>query len=162
MSAWPIVQGLILVFVANGAPVLAKTALGGWGARPLDFDARFIDGRPLFGRSKTIRGILVSLLATALVAPLLGLSWRVGALAAAAAMAGDLLSSFIKRRLGMEPESMALGLDQTPECLFPLLACRTVLGLSATDVAAATALFLAGELMLSRALYALKIRDRPY
>lgn len=162
MSLWPIVQGLVLVLVANGTPVLAKAALGAFGARPLDFDVRFLDGRPLLGRSKTIRGVLLSLLATSLAAPWLGLPWEVGLLAAAFAMAGDLFSSFVKRRLGMESQSMAQGLDQAPEALFPLLACKNALGLSAAEVLAATALFWAGELMLSRALYVLRIRERPY
>ncbi|WP_036260689.1 CDP-archaeol synthase [Methylocapsa aurea] len=162
MPIWPIVQGLTLVMVANGTPLLAKKVFGAWGAWPLDFGARFVDGRPLLGTSKTIRGLLLALVATAGAAPLLGLPWQVGALAGAAAMAGDLLSSFIKRRLGLAPESMALGLDQAPESLLPLLACKNDLGLATTDVLAATALFWAGELALSRALYALNIRDRPY
>jgi hypothetical protein len=42
------------------------------------------------------------------------LRWRLRALIAASAMAGDCLSSFIKRRLGLERSSMTLGLDQYP------------------------------------------------
>ena len=47
--------------------------------------SRFVDGRPLFGPSKT--------LATAGVAALLGLGWKIGALIGIAAMASDLLAS---------------------------------------------------------------------
>jgi hypothetical protein len=162
MHLVPIVQGLILVLAANGAPVLATRAFGAWSAAPLDFDARWLDGEPLFGRSKTIRGVLASLVAASTVAPLLGLGWRVGAMAAAAAMAGDLLSSFTKRRLKLPPHSMAPGLDQAPESLLPLIVCAAPLGLTLTDVLAATLLFWIGELALSRALFSLKIRERPY
>lgn len=162
MHLLPIVQGLILLFAANGAPVLAHWMLGARGAFPLDFGARFSDGAPLLGASKTIRGVIASLIAASLTALLLGLSWQVGALAGAAAMAGDLLSSFVKRRLGLPPHSMAPGLDQAPESLFPLLACMRALGLTVSDVLLATLLFWISELLISRALFSLKIRERPY
>ncbi len=113
-------------------------------------------------RSKTIRGILASLFATALAAWLLGLGWQVGALAAAAAMAGDLLSSFVKRRMKQPSQSMAPGIDQAPESLLPLIVCMAPLGLTIADILIATLLFWIGELILSRALFSLKIRERPY
>jgi CDP-2,3-bis-(O-geranylgeranyl)-sn-glycerol synthase len=78
------------------------------------------------------------------------------------AMAGDLLSSFVKRRLGLAPSSQAIGLDQIPESLFPLLAACLLLPLTALDVAVATMLFFAGGLLLSRLLYKWHVRDRPY
>ena len=120
------------------------------------------DGQPLLGRSKTVRGVLLGIVVTAATAPLLGLPWTVGALAGAAAMAGDLVSSFVKRRLRRPPSSMARGLDQIPESLLPLLACKSALGLSAPDIVVGTAAFWLGELVLSRALFALRIRDQPY
>jgi hypothetical protein len=57
---------------------------------------------------------------------------------------------------------MALGLDQVPESLFPLLACRLLLLLTWLDIGVAVILFVAGELVLSRILFKLHIRDRPY
>jgi hypothetical protein len=78
------------------------------------------------------------------------------------AMAGDLFSSFVKRRLGLPPSSMALGLDQIPESLFPLLACRLLLPLTWLDIGVAVVLFFVGELVLSRILFKLHVRDRPY
>src|SRR5882724_4149014 len=120
-----ILQSLALLALANGAPVLGKKIFGSRFSRPLDGGIAFVDGRPLFGPSKTIRGILLSLAATTLAAPLLGLDAATGAVAGAAAMAGDLFSSFVKRRLARKSSSQALGLDQLPESLFPLLACRT-------------------------------------
>jgi CDP-2,3-bis-(O-geranylgeranyl)-sn-glycerol synthase len=122
----------------------------------------FADGRPWFGPSKTIRGIAFAVLATMAAATLLGLGWKVGALIGTVAMASDLLSSFAKRRLGLPPSSKAIGLDQIPESLFPLLAARLLLPLGALDIAIATMLFFAGELLLSRLLYKWHVRDRPY
>lgn len=96
-------QVLILLSLANASPVIAKLFLGKTYARPIDGNTRFIDGRPLFGPSKTIRGLVVSLLLTALAAPLIGLQFKIGLLVAAAAMAGDFLSSFSKRGWVLHP-----------------------------------------------------------
>jgi hypothetical protein len=59
-------QVLILLSLANGSPVIAKRIFGANYAAPVDGNARFIDGRPLVGPSKTIRGIVISLVVTAL------------------------------------------------------------------------------------------------
>jgi CDP-diglyceride synthetase len=162
MQIWPIVQALLLLTAANGAPVLAKKVFGARFAVPLDGGVLFVDGRPLFGASKTIRGIAVSLVATAGLAPLVGASFATGGLVAAFAMVGDLFSSFVKRRLKLPPSSQAIGLDQIPESLLPLVVCRGVLALTLVDIALAVAVFLAGELIVSRLLYALHVRDQPY
>jgi hypothetical protein len=77
-------------------------------------------------------------------------------------MAGDLLSSFLKRRLGLAPSSRATGLDQIPESLFPLLACRSALALTAMDIATGCVIFFVGELLLSHLFFRLGLRDRPY
>ncbi len=153
---------LFLLMLANGTPVIAKRLLGARYAWPLDGGARFLDGRPVFGRSKTIRGVLLALVVTMAGSALLGLGGHVGLAVGAAAMAGDLLSSFVKRRLGLAPHSMALGLDQIPESLFPLLACRPWIALDAADVAVGVVGFLVGEMVLSRLLFMAHIRDRPY
>jgi CDP-2,3-bis-(O-geranylgeranyl)-sn-glycerol synthase len=161
MQSVLVLELLILLAVANGTPVVAKRLFGGAFAQPLDGGALFA-GRPWFGPSKTIRGVVLATLATASAAGVLGLGWKVGALLGVVAMAGDLLASFIKRRLGLAPSSQAVGLDQIPESLFPLLAARLLLPLTVLDVAVATTLFFAGEIVLSRLLYKWHVRDRPY
>jgi hypothetical protein len=155
-------QLLILLALANGSPVVAKLIFGDHGSWPLDGNIKFVDGRPLFGASKTVRGILVSIFITSACALLLGLTLKIGLVVAIMAMAGDLLSSFLKRRLGLQSSSRAVGLDQIPESLLPLLACRQALSLTALDIGAGTAIFFVGEVVLSRVLFKLHIRDRPY
>jgi hypothetical protein len=157
-----ILQLLVLLALANGTPVLAKKLFGHRFARPLDGGVRFVDGRPLLGASKTIRGVLVAVLATSVGAPLIGVGWKIGALVGTIAMAGDLFSSFVKRRMNRTPSSRATGLDQIPESLFPLLACRDVLSLTALDIALVVAFFFIGEVVLSRLLYRAHLRDQPY
>ena len=159
---WPILQLLILLMLANGAPVVAKKILGERWAYPFDCGVEFVDGRPLFGRSKTIRGVLLAVLVTTAGAPLIGLQWQIGLLVGGLAMAGDLASSFLKRRMAMPVSSRASGLDQVPEALIPLLACRNPLSLTMADIGDTAALFFIGEVLLSRVLYAVRLRDRPY
>ncbi len=162
MHLLTLMQAMVLVAAANGTPVVAKKVFSSHFARPLDAGLRFIDRRPLLGSSKTIRGVVLSILVTTAIAPLLGVAPKIGALAAAAAMAGDLCSSFSKRRLALASSSRALGLDQVPESLLPLLACREALALTAADMALGVALFFVGELVLSRLLYMADLRDEPY
>ena len=153
---------LFLLALANGTPVIAKDILGSRFAIPIDGGAKFVDGRPVLGSSKTVRGILLSILVTAAFAPSVGMGWKIGALVASVAMAGDLFSSFLKRRLNLPAGGKATGLDQVPESLFPLLACRSALSLTALDIAAGVAIFFVGELLLSRLFYHFHLRDRPY
>ena len=122
----------------------------------------FFDGRPLFGPSKTIRGLLLAVLTSSAFAPLIGLAWQTGALIGGVAMAGDLFSSFVKRRLKRPSSSKATGLDQVPESLFPALACRGLLSLSVLDILVCVLVFFVGEIILARLAYRLHFRDRPY
>ena len=157
-----ILKLVLLLAIANGTPVMAERLLGRFLSYPLDAGKTFIDGRRLFGSSKTIRGIVVAVVATSACAPVLGVTWPTGSLIGVAAMAGDLISSFIKRRMGRPPSSRALGLDQIPESLLPALACKSPLALTAADVIVVVALFSVGELILSRLLFKMHIRKEPY
>jgi CDP-diglyceride synthetase len=157
-----ILQLLVLMTLANGTPIVAKKIFGPCLARPLDAGIKFFDGLPLFGASKTIRGIVASILITTASAPLIGLDLTIGAIVAGATMAGDLFSSFMKRRLNLPPSSQARGLDQVPESLFPMLACRGALSLTIADIALGVGIFFIGELILSRLLYRVHLRDEPY
>ncbi len=153
---------LFLLMLANGSPVIAKDILGNHFAIPIDAGANFADGRRMLGSSKTIRGISVSILVTSALSPIVGMDWKIGGLVASMAMAGDLLSSFLKRRFNVPAGGKATGLDQIPESLFPLLACRSVLRLTVLDIIAGVAIFFIGELVLSRLFYHFHLRDRPY
>jgi hypothetical protein len=49
--------------------------------------------------------------------PLLGFEWASGVWIASVAMAGDLFSSFLKRRLNLPPSSRATSVDQIPDLM---------------------------------------------
>ncbi|WP_156302672.1 CDP-archaeol synthase, partial [Methylogaea oryzae] len=88
--------------------------------------------------------------------------WWLGAWAASWSMAGDLFSSFLKRRRGLPASSRATGLDQIPEALLPALALTPWLPLGITETLAVLTVFFAAEILLSPLLYRLGIRRRPY
>jgi CDP-archaeol synthase len=69
-----ILKLVVLLTVANGAPVIATKLFGKFVNQLLDRGTVFVDGRPIFGESKTVRGIILSLMATTIIAPILGFS----------------------------------------------------------------------------------------
>ena len=157
-----IAELVVLLAVANGAPVLAKKLCGQHFARPIDGGLVLFDGHRLLGSSKTIRGAVISIVLTTLAALALGLAPATGMLLGAMAMVGDLFASFVKRRLDFAPSSRFPGLDQIPESLFPLIACRSTLELSLLDVVIGVVAFGAGAVLLSPLFYRIGIRDQPF
>ena len=153
---------LLLIIIANGTPIIVRNVFGNLADYPVDFGQRFFDHKPVFGKAKTWRGFISSLVVTSLVAYLLGYEVSTGAQIACFAMLGDLLSSFIKRRLGMPPSSMAPVLDQVPESLLPVLFLKQAFELSSVDVSLLILAFIILELVLSQLLYRVGIRRRPY
>jgi len=139
----------VLLLVANGAPVIARLILGDRLAAPVDIGLCFFDGRRLLGSCKTVRGLVSACLATSLVALMLGLSWNIGLLIATGAMAGDLFSSFVKRRFGVAPHGSVLGLDQLPEALLPLLLVKADFALDGWSIIVILAGFCVTEWCLS-------------
>jgi len=153
---------LLLLITANGAPIILKKLLGNRWAWPVDGGLAVFDGQPLFGASKTWRGVVGSILFTGLAAKSLGFSLALGAVVAVGAMLGDLCSSFIKRRLGIRVSGMAPGLDQIPESLFPLLLLRDEWELTLGEMLELVTAFLVLSYAVSQVLYRLRIRMQPY
>ena len=106
-------------YAANAAPLL----LG--GGRTLDGGRKLVDGQPIFGSHKTIRGVLAGVVAGSLV----GLGESLidprlivgGFMIAVGSVLGDLLGAFIKRRLRVEPGRAFPILDQLDFILGGLL-----------------------------------------
>lgn len=153
---------LLLLLVANGAPILARYLFEEHFNWPLDNGYVTAKGRYLLGPSKTVRGLIASLVATAIMALIIGIGWRLGMMIGAFAMLGDLCASFIKRRLGLPPSSQAVGLDQIPESLLPLIFCAIIFNLNWWRVVFLVLLFWLLDVLLSRLLFQIGIRRRPY
>ncbi len=153
---------VVLLLAANGSPVVLTRLMGDRWTYPLDGGLHFIDGRRLLGSSKTLRGLLVGVTAPAMLAPLFGFSWWLGAALGLASLTGDALSSFAKRRMDIESSGRARGLDQIPEALLPLWLFRETLGLDWPSVVVLVVLFALGGIFLSKVMFLLGVRDRPY
>ncbi len=124
MAEASLIELIILIFpayVANAIPVVFG------GGKPIDF-GKNLWGKRVFGDSKTIRGALagfafgaasgiaIAFVLAPLFLPELGVAQKVEIAVALSlgTIAGDLLGSFIKRRMGMKPGSQSLLLDQLP------------------------------------------------
>jgi CDP-2,3-bis-(O-geranylgeranyl)-sn-glycerol synthase len=141
---------LLLMLIANGSPVVMRAWLGERLEWPLDGGIVLGDGRRLLGSSKTVIGALTAITTSAAFAPWLGLPWFIGALVGLCSMIGDAASSFVKRRRGMEPGAKAIGLDQIPESLLAMLACKPLLDLGWLQVVVLTLLFMVANLAISK------------
>lgn len=162
VSMWDRLEVLLLIIVANGAPILLDRALGHRFNRPLDGGVRLSDGRRLLGASATIRGVAAAVLFTAAAAYLIGHGARMGVLIGLWSMLGDALSSFVKRRVGLAPGDKATGLDQLPESLAPLLVVAGHYGFGWLDIALIALAFTLFDIAISRLLFRLRIRRRPH
>ena len=153
---------LLFILVANGAPVLISYLFSHRMSLPVDFGVQLNDQQPLFGVSKTWRGIIASIAATVAVSYLLYDDGAVGLYIALLAMCGDLFSSFIKRRLKKPSGSQMFLLDQLPESTFPALLLLYLHHIDLMQVVAIIAGFILLELLLSVLLYRAGIRKHPY
>lgn len=149
MNVYLVAELTTLLIIANGAPVLVNLMAGSHWDRPLDGNRVLPDGQPVLGSSKTIRGFVAAVVATAALAPLFGLSLLQGVAFGGLAMLGDLVSSFLKRRMGFASGRSAPLLDQLPETLMPLTLLRPVLGPTGREIIVAACLFIVIDLLLS-------------
>ncbi len=133
---------LLLLCTANTAAWAAGRLFGRRWAAPLDFGLVLKDGQRLFGSHKTWRGLLAGAAASGLLAAALGPGFALGAAFGAISMAGDALSSTIKRRLGREPGTEVPGLDQVPEAMLPLAVFGPALGLGFLAMVGVTLAFM--------------------
>jgi len=104
---------ILPAYIANAFPVIFG------GGLPIDAGRKFLDGKPVFGSHKTVRGFVAGLVAGVLVsaaqtfvlqfwaesdfARLLPFQFNllIGSMIALGALIGDLVHSFVKRRIGL-------------------------------------------------------------
>lgn len=101
-------------YFANAAPVV----LG--GGPPLDGGEKWLDGKPFLGSHKTFRGCVVGIAAGLLIGTLQG-NLYAGLTQGFGAILGDLFSSFLKRRWGLEPGEGVPLLDQLDFIIMAIL-----------------------------------------
>ena len=121
---------ILPAYVANAVPVVFG------GGYPIDACKLFLDGKPLLGSNKTVRGFIAGLLVGTFSGFVLSNLYQLngfprdflfeydillGFMLSLGALTGDLLHSFIKRRLDIAPGSPLPVADQSDFVLGALL-----------------------------------------
>ncbi len=152
----------VMLVLANGCPVVMARLFHQRGNWPVDGGRLWRDGRPLLGPSKTWRGLVSGILVCSVFSALVGLGGLFGGLFGLIALMGDLISSFIKRRLGLASSAPSLWLDQLPESLLPMMVAWFWLPLLLWEAVAVALLFALSNRLFSPVLYRLGIRKQPH
>jgi len=153
-------------YCANAAPVLFG------GGKPIDLGRMFLDGKPILGSNKTYRGFVSGILIGTLVgwvqsmlAPTLGLRGGgvlLGFTLSLGALVGDLLGSFIKRRLDIKPGDPFPVSDQID---FVLVALLFSLAVEPPTLLAAVIVILLTppiHLLTNFIAYLLRVKKKPW
>ena len=151
-----------MLLASNGAPILAARLFGSRVSIPVDFNRRLGDGNAIFGESKTWRGLFAALLTACILALFFGFGLTFGLVFGCQVMLGDLVSSFIKRRRGLATSDRSMGLDQLPESLLPALYSCISMELVWWWAIVLSLVFMLLQLLISRPLFLLHVRKRPY
>jgi CDP-2,3-bis-(O-geranylgeranyl)-sn-glycerol synthase len=165
---------LLPAYFSNMAPVIVRNCCT-WMAIPIDFNKR-LNGKPIFGKNKTVRGFVFGILFSILIAFiqfivfkagfLKGLTvidynnWLlIGILFGFGALSGDAIESFIKRRINIKPGSSFIPFDQIDHVLGALLliSFEVKLSLQIWIIAIAATFFL--HILINFLAYFLKMRD---
>jgi len=146
---------ILPAYVANAMPTLFG------GKTLIDLDRRFIDGRPIFGEHKTIRGFIIGLVAGVAVAFVQG-SLIIGSVLTLGALLGDLGGAFIKRRLNFSPGQPFPILDQLDFIAGAFLLVSLVSAPSLETIFFITVLTPFLHILTNTCAYLLRIKDVPW
>ena len=142
-------------YFANASPVV----LG--GGEPLDRGLKWRDGRPILGSHKTIRGTFAGIAIGTLLG-ILQLNALGGFLQATGAITGDLVFSFIKRRMNMEPgESLPLA-DQLDFIAFAVIYSYPIQHTSLVKIAAIMLVTMPIHYAVNIIAWLLKLKENPW
>lgn len=155
---------LILIFLgwSNFLPILGRIVFKQRLSTPMDLGYRWIDNRYLLGPHKTWRGLVVSIIGSGLAGYVTPFGLVLGLKFAACSMFGDLISSFVKRRVGLKSGSRFFLLDQGIESLLPLWILKDSLFICWTEIILIVSSFTLLEIVLSPIFYMLHIRRNPH
>ena len=143
---------LLLLVTSQVTPVVLARALGPTWAAPIDGGRRLSDEHYVFGPHKTWRGLIGGTVTAAVAGSFLSVGLVLGAAFGFLALLGDLISSFIKRRMGCSSGADMPFLDQLPEALLPMLSLHGALQLDLQSIVGTTFIFFLLDLLLTRPL----------
>ncbi len=142
-------------YVANTLPGIFG------GGTPLDFGKKFFDGRRVLGDGVTIRGTVIGIAGGSLVGALQG-NLLLGFVLSFGALAGDAVSSFLKRRMGFKRGAPVPLLDQLNFVVGALVLASFITEIPRDYVIILLVITPFGHLTVNRIGYHLKIKDVPW
>jgi len=108
---WTTLIFLLPSYVANATPVLISKFVK--KLHPMDFGIKLPDGNRILGEGKTLEGFFAGIISGSLVGLMINYpNLKPSLILALGAMVGDVLGSFVKRRLGLKRGSPLPPLDQ--------------------------------------------------
>ncbi len=163
---------MLPAYLANMAPVIVKDWFK-WLAVPTDF------GKNIFGDNKTYRGLIFGILFGILVAFIQFLLYNIsffrelsfvdysnwlllGFLFGFGALSGDMIESFIKRRLKIGPGQRFVPWDQLDFVIGSLVLVGIVVNITWRRIFFIAIISVIGHILVNHAAYYLKIRNEKW
>ncbi len=154
------IRFILPAYCANAAPVVFG------GGKPLDLGKPFVNGRPIFGSNKTFKGFFSGLAVGAAISCIGGVLFRydvlLGVTISLGALLGDLIGSFVKRRLGMAPGSPLPIVDQLDFVAGALLLSLAISPPSLIVALTIVAITPPIHLLTNWIAYALGLKEKPW
>jgi len=155
---------ILPAYFANAAPTVFR------GKKPIDFNRNFIDGKPIFGAHKTIRGfvsgiivgLIVTIIQKIISLPTAGTSLTIGLLLTLGALIGDLTGAFIKRRLNIAPGAPLPPLDQLDFVVGAFLFASIIMSPKIETVIFIVIITPFLHVLTNILAFLLKIKDKPW
>jgi len=175
-----ILQGLYFMlpaYFANMAPVVVRNIFKKL-TFPLDFN-KTLKNKPLFGKNKTFRGLIFGVLFAIIIAYLQFLFFNnnifvnisiidysnwilIGLLMGFGAIFGDLIESFVKRRLNYEPGKPFVPWDQIDFVIGALIFVYPIVNLSINKIIIILILSFILHIIVNHSAFYLKIRKEKW
>ena len=133
----------------------------------MDFGKVWIDGRPLLGTHKTLRGFFAGLIIGTLVgiglsflfknqSPTLGFTLSLGAII------GDVMGAFLKRRLGLEPGALLPVVDQVDFVVGAILFALPITAPSLNMILIILILTIPMHFLTNAIAFLLHLKEKPW
>ncbi len=132
---------VIFLWLINFVPPLLALIFHNKFNKPVDANKTFFDGQPILGSHKTIRGVTGAVICGGITAHLFSFTFFEGTTIAALSMLGDLITSFLKRRVKTPSGTVIPGMDQFLEAFLPIIFWKNITNISWFWVVIATILF---------------------
>ncbi len=146
-------------YVSNMSPLLVTRLIG--GGRPLDMGINFVDGKRLFGDNKTVEGTFSIIIVGSILGLIYDLKF-IGFIQALGVAVGDIVGSFMKRRLCIEPGGSLPFIDQELFMILAILLSNPFLKLSLRQIAFILAITPVLHLVSNAVAFLIGLKEVPY